>query len=73
MNVMALDVGTKTIGVAKGHTEKEITQPLLTLQRKSVKKDVQRLLVICKDHGIEQIVVGLPLEKLEEKLSAIFC
>ena len=62
MNVIALDVGTKTIGVAKGRTETEITQPLLTLKRKSVKKDVRQLLSICQEHGIEQIVVGLPLE-----------
>ena len=62
MKILALDVGTKTIGVAIGWTINQITQPVLTLQRKSVKKDSLELQNICGQLEIECIVVGLPLE-----------
>ena len=62
MKILALDVGTKTIGLATGYSKTRITQPLFTLQRKSVKKDTDQLLEVCGKHEIEQLVVGLPLE-----------
>jgi putative holliday junction resolvase len=62
MKVLALDVGTKTIGVAIGWTLNQITQPLMTMQRKSVKKDARKLQELCLVQAIEQIVVGLPVE-----------
>ena len=62
MKILALDVGTKTIGVATGWTSNQITQPLVTLQRKSVKKDAVQLQTICQQQSIEHLVVGLPLE-----------
>ena len=36
--ILGLDVGSKTIGVAKISVENEITTPVLTLKRQSVKK-----------------------------------
>jgi len=62
MKILALDVGTKTIGIAIGWTTNQITQPVLTLQRKSVKKDSLRLQEICRKQEIDCLVVGLPLE-----------
>ena len=43
MKVLGLDVGTKTIGLATGLSERRITQPLRTLMRKSVRKDTDIL------------------------------
>ena len=62
MKILGLDVGTKTIGLAIGLSERKITQPLQTLARKSVRKDTDALVVICKERDITKLVVGLPLE-----------
>ena len=60
--ILGLDVGTKTIGVAKVSVENEITTPLQTIKRQSVKKDVARILEICADLSICEVVVGLPFQ-----------
>jgi len=62
MKIVSLDVGSKTIGVAIGFSDRRITQPILTLQRKSVKKDALKLQELCRKEAIDEIVVGLPLE-----------
>ena len=38
MKVLALDVGSKRIGIAKGYQENEMIFPVETLSRKSVRK-----------------------------------
>ena len=60
--ILGLDVGTKTIGVAKVSVENEITTPLQTIKRQSVKKDVARIIEICADLSICEVVVGLPFQ-----------
>jgi putative holliday junction resolvase len=59
--VLSLDVGTKTIGIARGSTESGLAAPLQTLSRKSVRKDSLRIAEICREHGASVLVVGLPL------------
>ena len=59
--VIALDVGSKTIGLATGSMITRLAKPLMTLKRISVKRDVIRLSDICRQHQIDGIVVGLPL------------
>lgn len=61
MICLSLDVGTKTIGVARGHRETGIASPLMTLSRQSVKKDAVRLHAICMEQQVQLVVVGLPL------------
>jgi putative holliday junction resolvase len=60
--ILGLDVGTKTIGVAKICVENEITTPLLTMKRQSVKKDVARIIQFCSELSISEVVVGLPIQ-----------
>ena len=60
--ILGLDVGSKTIGVAKVSVENEITTPVLTLKRQSVKKDVARIRQLCVEMSIVEIVVGLPIQ-----------
>ena len=60
--ILGLDVGSKTIGVAKISVENEITTPVLTLKRQSVKKDVARIRQLCAEMVITEIVVGLPIQ-----------
>jgi len=60
--VLSLDVGTKTIGLARGSTETGLASPIQTLTRRSVVKDAARLAEICEALGVTKLVVGLPLQ-----------
>jgi putative Holliday junction resolvase len=59
---IALDVGTKTIGVAMSDPLGITANPVCTLGRKGVKKDVVRLMALCEGRDVQTLVVGLPLE-----------
>ncbi len=60
--VMALDVGTKTIGIAVTDPLRMFGQPVVTLARRGVKKDVAALERYVDEYDPDVIVVGLPLE-----------
>ena len=60
--IMALDVGTKTIGVALSDPLGHFAQPHQTLSRKGVRKDVDRLMEWVTEHRVVEVVVGLPYE-----------
>lgn len=57
---LALDVGTKTIGVAVA--ERGIVLPVCTLARASVAKDTIRIAELCRARKAQRVVVGLPYE-----------
>jgi len=59
---MGLDIGSKRIGVAISDLLKMTARPLLTLQRESPEKDVQRLLELAQQQNVSLIVVGRPLK-----------
>jgi putative Holliday junction resolvase len=59
---LALDVGTKTIGVAMTDPERRLASPVRTLSRKSVAADTAALASFVAAEGVDVIVVGLPLE-----------
>ena len=59
--IMALDVGTKTIGVAISDISRLISNPKLTIKRKSNNHDFLILKKIIEENSITAIVVGLPL------------
>lgn len=58
---MALDYGRARIGLAIGNTETRLSQPLGTLDRINRNEDMRRLRELVREHGVRQIVVGLPL------------
>ena len=58
--ILGLDVGTKTIGVARARGR--MAFPVTTLRRKSVRHDTEQLYQICRKNGVTAVVVGLPLE-----------
>src|SRR5512147_3003469 len=58
--MLALDVGEKRIGVALCDETQTLARPLLTLNRASKKEDFARLDALCREHAIEQVIVGLP-------------
>ena len=59
--LMALDVGTKTIGVATSDVLRRLATPLTTLKRKKLAGDLAALGELAARHEIKALVIGLPL------------
>ena len=57
---MALDVGSKTIGVAITDPLKVTVRPLKTLIRENLDRDAERIGELVDEQDIEQLVVGMP-------------
>ncbi len=57
---MALDVGSKTIGVAITDPLKVTVRPLKTLIRETLDRDAERIGEFIDEHDIERLVVGMP-------------
>ena len=59
--LMALDVGTKTIGVATSDALRMLATPLATLKRGKLAVDLAALAELVKKHEIKALAIGLPL------------
>lgn len=57
---LALDVGTRTIGLAISDAGRGHRFPVRTLTRRSVAKDAAELARITAERGVTALVVGLP-------------
>ncbi len=57
-NILAIDVGSKRVGLAISRTDIRMATPLLTLEEPD--NFVNDLIKIIKDNDISKIVVGLP-------------
>ena len=56
-----MDYGRARIGLAIADTQTQLPRPLLTLERVNRNEDMRRLRELAREHGVRQIVVGLPL------------
>jgi putative holliday junction resolvase len=59
--LMALDIGTKTIGIATSDLTGQIATPRMTIARKKFRDDMAELLPFAEKEGIGLFVLGLPL------------
>ena len=59
--LMALDVGTKTIGVATSDVLRSLATPLTTLKRGKLAADLAALVQLAARHEIRALAIGLPL------------
>lgn len=59
--ILALDLGHKHIGVAVSDGRKMIASPAETFRRRSQKEDFVYLAKLVKNHGADEIVIGLPI------------
>ena len=57
---MGLDVGDKRIGVALSDPSGVLASPLSVIERSDPEADVQAVVGLAAEHGVEGIVVGLP-------------
>ena len=55
---LALDIGERRIGIAVGE---QIARPLATLKRRSKAEDFSRIANLVREHNVDTLVVGLPL------------
>lgn len=58
---IALDVGTKRIGVATCDPMGITTRSLEVVQRVPEDKAIERIDALCKEYGVQTVVVGLPV------------
>ena len=60
MRTLALDVGNKRIGVAISDGLNILAQPLYTIHRKGLDRDIQEIVNIIKEKDVGTVIVGLP-------------
>ncbi len=67
MAVMALDVGTKRIGVAVADPSGSFALPVTVLERTNVRADLERIANLVREYEAGEIVVGDPLRLSGER------
>ncbi|MFQ5991502.1 MAG: Holliday junction resolvase RuvX [Nitrospiraceae bacterium] len=59
--ILALDPGTKRIGVALSDELGWTAQPLETYERRSAEADMKYIQQLVREHDVREVVVGLPI------------
>jgi putative Holliday junction resolvase len=59
--ILALDPGSKRIGVALSDEMRWIAQPLETFERRTLDDDVAHIGQLIHDHDVGQVIMGMPL------------
>ena len=59
--LLALDLGTKTIGISMSDETRLIASPLEGLNRKELKRDIQKIAHLISQWNIQAMVVGYPI------------
>lgn len=85
MSLLALDVGSKRIGVAVADPTGTFALPLTVLERTNLKADLQRISELAREYSVDEMVIGYPMtlagqtgpaaEKMDrfiEQLSRVF-
>lgn len=61
MPVLALDVGSKRIGVAVSDPSETIALPIGTIERSNLRADLESVVEYARSYGARDLVVGDPL------------
>ena len=59
--ILAIDHGTRRIGLAVGDTESGFAFPRPALQRRGGKRDLDTLRELARAEQVDEVIVGLPL------------
>jgi putative Holliday junction resolvase len=59
--VLALDFGSRRIGVAVSDPLGITAQQLSAIRREGDRKDIEAIAVVAREYGVETVVIGLPL------------
>jgi putative Holliday junction resolvase len=60
-SILSVDYGRARMGLALAGGQTRLAQPLRTMERINRNEDMRRLRELVREHGVKQIVVGLPL------------
>jgi len=60
MQILALDVGDRTVGIAASDALMFTAQGVETIRRTSLQNDLNRLKELMEQYGTDTLVVGLP-------------
>ncbi|HKE36686.1 MAG TPA: Holliday junction resolvase RuvX [Candidatus Baltobacteraceae bacterium] len=61
MAIMALDVGSKRIGVAVADPSRTFALPATTVERTNINADLARLRALVEEYAIDELVIGDPV------------
>ena len=59
--VLGVDLGARRIGLALSDPGRTFASPLATIPFVSERTTAERLAELCRQHGADQVVVGLPV------------
>jgi putative Holliday junction resolvase len=59
--VLGVDLGERRVGLALSDAGRTFASPLATIPFESERKTSERLAALCREHGADQVVVGLPV------------
>jgi putative Holliday junction resolvase len=61
MPILALDVGSKRIGVAVADPTGSFALPVTVIERTNLKADLERITVLAREYSADEVVVGDPV------------
>jgi len=61
MSIMALDVGSKRIGVAVADPSRTFALPAATIDRTNLHADLSRLRALVEEYEVDELVIGDPV------------
>ncbi len=67
MKVLALDYGRARTGVAVSDPTGTVARPVEVVEQAASRAGLQRLAELVREHGVELVVVGLPLTMRGER------
>ncbi len=59
--ILGLDVGERRIGIALSDASARLATPLTTIGAVPQALAVERIARLCREHGVAELVIGLPL------------
>jgi len=66
MKVLAIDLGSRRVGLASGDSDNRIAFPKAVIQRKNDKQVIDEIIKIVSSENYEVVVFGLPLSMNSE-------
>lgn len=61
MSILALDVGSKRIGIAVADPSETYALPVETIERTDLRSDLARVAELIREYGVRVLVVGDPI------------
>jgi putative Holliday junction resolvase len=67
VSILALDVGSKRIGVAVADPSRTFAMPVETIERTNLDADLARIMALVESYGVRDLVIGDPVTLAGER------